>query len=218
MLESYPDVADEFATIAQLAKGYSIARFGDGELKLIYNSGYAREPSNSKLRMELYHVLNSPHARCLAGVWPLRGQQGPKYESLMRHEPRFLGVLSGRVSYVSSMITRPDCAPWIHTKEFAESVESLWRGRKAVVVCEKHGSIYKTVHLRAGLTQHVQCPHREAYAQIDLLMAEVLALAPEVVVLSAGPTATCLANRLAGHGIQALDLGSSGRWLGRLLA
>jgi hypothetical protein len=38
-----------------------------------------------------------------------------------------------------------------------------------------------------------------------------------VTVLSVGPTATVLANRLAARGIQALDLGSAGGFLLRLL-
>ena len=47
--------------------------------------------------------------------------------------------------------------------------------------------------------------------------ARVLAHAPDIVILSAGPTASCLANRLARAGVQAVDLGSAGGFLLKLL-
>ena len=43
MLE-YPPVAGEFETVEQILNGRSIARFGDGELKMMEGKAIAREP------------------------------------------------------------------------------------------------------------------------------------------------------------------------------
>ena len=53
-------------------------------------------------------------------------------------------------------------------------------------------------------------PYRDAYASIDRLMAEVLAYKNHRVILCVGPTATCMADRLAAEGRHAIDLGHIG--------
>lgn len=216
-LDPYPNVASEQKTIEMCLSGFSLARLGDGELKIIYGAGYAREPPNSKLGQELRGILLRPDDGCLVGI-PTMDPQGAKYANWLRHRPRFSRLLMlSKIQYYSAFVTRPDSSPWIRTSEFASSVERLWRGRNTVVVCEKHGSIFDTVRLRAGQVRHVMCPRSEAYAKIDEIEQSVVEAKPDVVIISAGPTATCLANRLAARNIQAIDLGSSGRWIGSLL-
>lgn len=214
----YPKVHDEQATIDACLTGKSLARLGDGELKLIYGQGYSREPANQRLAEELRHVLLHPNDNCLVGI-PTMDPKGAKYENWLRHRPRFSRLLAGSSpQYYSAFVTRPDSSPWIRTHEFAAAVEGLWRGRFAVVICEKHGSICATVRRRAGRVVHLACPYKQAYRKIDQLEERIVRLKSDIAILSAGPTATCLANRLAARGIQAIDLGSSGRWLGELLA
>ncbi len=215
----YPEVMDEQATIDKCLEGYSLARFGDGELKIIYGAGYVREPPNPWLSSELQTAMLRPSKRCLVGV-PTMDPKGPKYDNWMRHRPRFsrlFEMVLPSAQLYSAFITRPDSSPWIRTEHFAKSVERLWLGKHAVVICEKHGSIYKTVQLRAGKVTHITCPRQRAYAEIDRLAWAVLGAKPDIAIISAGPTATCLANRLSEQGVQAIDLGSSGRWLGTLL-
>ncbi len=216
-LTDYPVVHGEFATIRRLLEGRcSIARIGDGELKMMFGAGYTREPKNPELAAEMKSIVYAGDANCLVGLWTF-DTRGPKYTSMLRHYDRFIQAVNRKREYYSSLISRPDCAPWIDNVEYAQLVESLWRDKNAAVVCEHKGSMHGTVRLRAAKAWHIRCPHREAYAQIDRLEAEVLALNPDIAILSAGPTATCLAHRLAGRGVQAIDLGSCGRWLGRLL-
>ncbi len=213
----YPDVMGEQATVDACLTGKSLARLGDGELKIIYGQGYSREPPNIYLSAELRNVVLRPHADCLVGI-PTMDPKGAKYQNWLRHRPRFSRLLDGSaVQYYSAFVTRPDSSPWIRTPEFAQSVENLWYGKFVVVVCEKHGKIYSTVRRRAVRVEHVACPHTQAYRKIDAIEKAILKLRPDVAVMSAGPTATCLANRLASRGVQAIDLGSAGRWLGEQL-
>jgi hypothetical protein len=76
----------------------------------------------------------------------------------------------------------------------------------------------RTVRMAAASVAHITCRRHRAYARIDKMEDKVLRAEPDVAILCAGPTASCLANRLAARGIQAVDLGSAGQFLGKLLA
>ena len=62
----------------------------------------------------------------------------------------------------------------------------------------------------------IECPFREAYGVIDDLQKRALDADVDMVVISAGVTATCLAARLSPH-IQAIDLGSIGGFMAKML-
>lgn len=215
-LKSYPAVLDEFETVKKVLQGFNIARFGDGELKMIHGNGYVRQKGSMKLATELFQVLTEPNPRCIVGI-PTMNPQGPKFTSWDRHRDRFLKVLSPTVRYYSAFISRPDSAPWIENREFAESVQRVWAGKRAVVLCERKGSIFRAVRPAARKTVHVECPHEQAYDIIDRLEKKILENDPEVVVMSCGPSATCLADRFAARGIHAIDIGSAGQFLSRNL-
>jgi hypothetical protein len=214
-VKDYPRVVGEFDTIRKLLDGYSIARFGDGELKMAYGQGYVRQPGSFELMTELLSVLQKPSKKCVVGI-PTMDPEGPKYQNWTRHAPRFLGVLAKR-QYYSAFISRPDSSPWIRTHEYAKLVEELWKGKKTVVMCERKGSMHGAVKIAASKTVHVECPSHLAYDAIDRLYEEVVSHRPDIAILSAGPCATCLADRLSASGIQAVDLGSAGGFLRRLL-
>jgi len=214
---NYPSVVGEFETIDAVLKGKSLARFGDGELKLMDGQGYLREPGCEKLANELLAVLQTSHRNCLVGI-PTMSEDGPKYENWIRHRDRFAKLLHGAdVRYYSAFVTRPDSAPWINSLAFVGEIEKLWHGRRVAVLAEPGNSILKVVRLSAKKIKHVVCPHREAYAQIDDFEILLAKGKPEVALLSCGPTATCLANRLAARGIHAVDIGSAGGFLLKLL-
>lgn len=212
----YPSVLDEFATIAAVAAGKNLARLGDGELKIACGAGYVREPKNPKLSAEVLRVLVKPHQNCLVGV-PTMNPTGPKIDNWTRHCERFRTIMNREIQYYSAFVSRPDSAPWIATKDYALSVQALWSGKRVTVLCDADMVMLDTVRLAAKTATHIKCPTHEAYAVIDDLEMAIIESAPEFVVLSAGPTATCLANRLARHSIHAIDLGSAGKSLGALL-
>ncbi len=213
---NYPNVIGEFETVAELIKGKSIARVGDGELKLMYGQSYFREPPSIYLARELLDLVRSPHENCLVGI-PTMAPNGPKYKNWLRHAGRFAKVLDHRATYHSAFITRPDSAPWINTIEVAKKLEEVWRDRRVAVLSEPGNKILKAVGLSAKKVKRIHCPSDNAYNEIDRLEAEIIARKPDVAILSCGPTATCLANRLAIEGIQAIDIGSAGGYLLRLL-
>lgn len=212
----YPRVRDEFETIKKVLKGFSLSRFGDGELKIMGGKGYSREVGSSKLTDELNEAFQSPDPMCLVGI-PTMCPDGPKYQNWLRHEARFLRYLQPKRNYYSAFVTRPDSAPWIACDEYVRQVQKIWAGKRAVVLCEASGSMRLAVAKGAASVEHIVCPSHEAYSQIDRLESAIVKASPEVAILSAGPTASCLANRLARRGIHAVDLGSAGNFLARRL-
>ncbi len=124
----YPEVRDEYATLKALRAGASIARIGDGELKLIHGAAAMREPANPKLARELLDILQRPVKGLLPGI-PTLDPKGPKHINWLKHAVRFCQVLVPGVTYYSAFITRPDSAPWISTNTFARgwSPSVTWR-------------------------------------------------------------------------------------------
>lgn len=212
----WPRVHGEFRTMREVLAGRSLARYGDGELKIAHGAGYSREPANPALTAELAAILKNHDPRCLVAV-PTMVRRGPKYPSWARHAERFAKVLDLEHEYGSAFVSRPDSAPWIECPTFGRMVDRLWQGKRAVVVCEEGGSMLGAVRRSAAQAVHVVCPHQKAYAVIDELERAVCELAPEIAILSAGPTATALAYRLARAGVHAVDLGSAGKFLQRVL-
>lgn len=211
----YLNVMDEFDTIAMALEGMNLARCGDGEAKIASGFGYSREPPNDKLRCEMAELMFEPKPGCLTCI-PTFDPQGVKYANWTRHEARFRRLCDQFRTYGSAFVSRPDSAQWIATKAYAVQVQNLWMNKRAVIVCERKGSMFGTVRMTAKKAKHIECPHSLAYAQIDALERAVIDAQPEIAILSAGPTATCLANRLAKK-VHAIDLGSAGRFIARML-
>lgn len=212
----YPAVIGEFDTIREINKGRSIARFGDGELKTMDGNGvYTRElKANSALVNELRAVARAPHGNCLIGI-PTMDPKGTKYENWQRHKQRFCKYFGAHTgfTYYSALISRPDCGDWLETREYYELMVSMWAGKRRVaIVSEVESKLLSCVRLTNPVV-HIACPMYGAYAFIDAMEKKVLEAKPDIALLSVGVTATCLANRLSTHGIQAIDLGSIGGFL-----
>lgn len=217
----YPDVQGEWATLRELTlNGKSIARFGDGEFKMMDGAGYVREPPNKKLAHELRSIMRHPHPGCLVAI-PTMDPAGQKYHSWARHKQRFAGLLRRNpksLTYYSAFISRADSAEWIRTREFAEEFSKLWIGKSVAVLCEKDSGALRALDVRKPwVLEHIECDSHEQYARIDEFEKRLAKNKPDVVLLSCGMTATCLAHRLSRRGIQAIDFGSGGSWIAKLL-
>lgn len=221
MMSAWPSVLDEYETIAQLDDGMSLARYGDGECKLMRGAAQVREPANPALAAELQHVIRATDSPCLVGI-PRLYEGGAKQQNWLTRAPSFLPFLDPQRTYASAFISRPDSAEHIRTLGYAQEVARLWHGKRVALVSERHVAIFRllqrSIPTRAdGKMLHIPCPHRETYQQLDALEAQVLRAHPDIALLSCGPAATCLAFRLALRGLQAIDLGSAGGFLLQLL-
>jgi hypothetical protein len=209
-VNQYPTILDEFETLAEVLRGRSIARYGDGEFNLVRGGNCVSQVHNKRISEELRQILVEPHPNCLVGI-PNMSEVGPKARNWRKYIPNYVPHLSPKVKYGSSFITRPDSAPWINTQRFFDDIESLWRGKTVTMVYGSNRSLsadFPALH-SAKKIQPINCSYRDAYEHVDVLEQEILRYDCDAVLLMCGPTATCLANRLAGKK-HAIDLGHIG--------
>ena len=213
----YPSVIGEFDTVRKLLEGNSIARFGDGEFKLIEGAAQIREPANRMLGDELKRIIRvNDGLTCLRGI-PTMDGRGAKFVNWSKHYERFSRNLNPRAQYYSAFISRPDSAQWIHNVEYAELLSQLWKDKEVVVVSEPTNSMVKVLELQAAKVIKIECPSYETYAVIDELEKAILKTGLKIAFLCCGPAASCLAYRLSKQGVQTIDAGSMGGFVLKLL-
>lgn len=205
-----------------------MARFGDGEIRLAV--GHPAKPCKTQchepgLAQELQELLKgrTQSLVCLPRIRPgiplydklWAKFLHPKWTKLI--EPRELG----RWKYGSSFVSRPESAPEINVPEYWELVTKIWADRNVTLVIGqpdvgvKHGSLQPLDLPEAKSVFLITGPQRDAYSSIDEIDRRIGNARDRVVVMCLGTTATCLAERCAKRGVQAVDLGHIGRWISR---
>lgn len=209
----YPAVVDEFDTLELICQGRSIARFGDGEFNLVRGGNCVSQRRVPGIKDELRAILLSRDPECLVGI-PRIDERSPKNKNWVKYIDRFAATLNPRSTYYSAFITRPDSAPWIATKEYFDRMESLWAGKDITMVYGSKRSLSKDFHAMASAKsiEVVETDYAHTYPRIDEIEQNVHGVGRKTVLLMCGPTATCLAFRLAYKGYHAIDLGHIGMW------
>jgi len=196
----------EYRTLA-LAREKSLARFGDGELKLCQGEDSKTQVFNKKIAKELRAILNE--GICHVAI-PYVHPKSPR----KKYWEKFLKGHSQHINpdreYGSAFVSRFDEAPWIDTDDYRRQLKSLWKG-KNVTIAYGSGSLTPTMLKGAKSVNEVTAPWADAYEQIDSIEERIGH--PELAVLCLGATATVLADRLARKGVHALDLGFVGKFL-----
>ncbi len=213
----YPRVIDEHYTIAAILSGHSIARFGDGEIKLIMGHNCVSQKHCPDIQQELAMILRTPSQICLTGIMNLNKPTAKDdfWEKYKEHKRAQYFNLDKQ--YYSSFISRPDSVPEINTHHYWADVEKIWRGKKIILVSGGRSSALDpdTMSSASSIIE-IQGPETDAYKDIDDLENEIKSCPKDhIVILCLGPTATCLAWRLAHADIHALDLGHIGLYYRR---
>jgi hypothetical protein len=211
-MDMYPKVVGENETLDAVLSGKSLTRYGDGEFRLaLGGSKNVSQIAHPVLKRELCEILVTPQEFCLVAI-PDMNPKSPKWWFWKKYLHAYPRLLNERMTYYSQFITRPDSAPAIDIPEFYDRMENLWRDEEVVLV---RGSERSLVEGRgpmtsARLVHTVMCSRRDAYAEIDRVEKDVLALNVNRVLLCAGAMATVLTYRLAKRGLHAIDLGHIG--------
>lgn len=204
---TYPVVLTEDATIEQALAGRSLARVGEGELRIAIGWPIKSQRRDVRLASEMRTVMAERQAAlvCLPRLWKgmpaepfWRQFAGPKYDWLYGDQP-----------YGSAFVSRPDVAHTADTPGYWEKVEQLWRG-KDVVLASRSTKVLKLS--AAASVRFVACPAVDAFDEIDRIEAEIGTPAGPVLV-ALGATATVLCARLARKGVHAIDVGHLGRFM-----
>jgi hypothetical protein len=212
----YPHVLDEAATLELVLAGRSIARYGDGELRVALDRSCVSQEAHPALAHELREILRDGRG-CLVGVPNVYGTDGrfitPKQESWLRFTRDGFLRMFGPQKYVSSFITRPDSAPWIDTDDYWRRVRDIWRGKDVTLVLGDRRSLRpEEVEREAASMRVIESTTKHAYREIDRLQEEIGSPAGPVV-MCLGCTATALAARLDRRGVHGIDLGHIGMFM-----
>lgn len=202
------NVMSEAETLAA-CHNFSIARFGDGELRLAIGGACSSQQADQALTRELVAIMHT-YRGFLVGVPNF--DKSPRAASWAKYAQGAFASLYRQDLYASSLITRPDSAPWIDTPEYWQSVRDLWAGKEVVLVAGDRKSITTEMMASATSVRLVQGPRQHAYTEIDRIEAEV-GTPSGVVIMCLGATATALAARLDAKGVHALDLGHMGMFM-----
>lgn len=207
----YPTVRSEEETLREVLAGRSLARYGDGEFRLVGGSDCVSQVTTKELAAELALILKAP-GDCLVGI-PRLDKRSPKIANWRKYERIYPRYLSDDKIYYSAFISRPDSAPWINTPRFFDDVESLWANQEIALVYGTDRSLSASFPAMRGAAKihSILCDRRDAYRQIGELTEAVIRTGAKRAILCCGATATCMAWRLAERGIHAVDLGHVGQ-------
>ena len=204
-----------------LRSGYSISRFGDGEIAWIYcDSKEAFGQENSKeLSNYLRNVLLSNSNKLLIGIPGYLGKRD-HYTSrfieaseahLAKYGKRWMKLLDNERLYADSLLTRPYFGFDKETYTFLfESWKTIWNDKDILIIEGKDTKFGVGNDLldNANSIERLVCPSENAFSIYNTILKKSLYHSKDRLVLVAlGPTATILTYDLCQNGIQAIDIG-----------
>lgn len=201
----YPEVLDEDATLNTMLSGRSVARFGDGELRIAVGGHSASQKADVRLRAELIEILGKT-TRSLVCI-PTMTSAKPKNWAHYAH------VVYTRMYrqklYGSAFITRPDSAPHIDRPDYWERVRSIWRDKDVTLVAGSVRSLTPEKMPEARSVRFVEGTYRDSFSVLPRI-EEQIGRPSGPVIICLGAAGTVLAERLARRGAWAMDLGHIG--------
>jgi hypothetical protein len=187
----------------------SLARFGDGEFRLMYRLEHKLKfhRNSPELMLALQRVLVSPSEHTLVGMPQVF--MGIHWSIVFAETWHFLRpMIATQERFANSHVTRPMFFEH-HGQDAVDAWRSVWEGRDAAVVTG-HGSRFDLVPAlfdNLGSVSEVYSTPTDAFFDLDRLTGEIEDTGRDLVLLSLGPAATVAADLLAAKGIQALDIG-----------
>ena len=216
-------IMDEYQTIRYLLTNRaSIARYGDGELKLCLGKSAKSQRADKDMQMRLLDILKHPDkGNCVVGIPRIYAKEDSgrmterKWSFWCNYATKgFLALYDTTKMYGSAFITRPDTNAGIDCKEYYDELKSIWKDRDVLVMHGEGTGFLKRMSLLDGARSYniIHGPIRDAFTYHKLLMKGLMdnSTNKSVILLSLGPEATVLAYDLAMAGRQALDLGHLG--------
>lgn len=217
-MKHYPSVLSEEETLRRIMAGASIARYGDGEFKICRGKDAVAQRCTPDIQNRLVGILKES-GQCMVGIPNIdeveKRNLNPEKVAFWRQFRNVKDDLLVEREYASSLISRPDSAPWIDTPEYWQGVESLWRGKDVTLVRGSGKGLTSEDLLGAQTITEVFASHeikepgfkyrQHSYVDYDVILERIGK--PKTALLCLGPTATVLAVDLCARGVHAIDLG-----------
>ena len=209
------NVLSEWDTVAMvLAHGLSMARAGDGEIKLARGESCKTQPHDPELTKRMRRVLRHDDERvlvCIPRIWPDEPPLAtPGFWP--QHRAAFERFCDPAKSYGSAFVSRRDAWPIPNEPLYWQTWQEIWRDRPVLLITGSgKGGRTRGLLGAAASVDMLDCPRQGAWSAHEGLRADALAWVGAkqrpIVALACGATATVLAHELGVRGVQALDLG-----------
>ena len=199
----------------------SIARFGDGEIGMIFGGKTTFQKYDINLSKRLLEVLNAKDKNLLIGIYfPYQKKKFDTFKNISQklwniwfYENKFkmLNILKNR-KYYSADISRF----YSHLRDkskvykYIPKLKKIWEGRDVLVIeGEKtRFGIGNDLLNNSKSIRRILCPTKHAYNVYDKIVNAALKFDKSILILIAlGPAATVLAHDLNKFGYQAVDIG-----------
>lgn len=213
-------LTDEETINLLLDKEMSMARFGDGEYRLMNDLWSPFQKANIKLRDRLKEIIQSDNDKCLVCIPQAfvnhenlkRGARFTWYD-FVKDNGQFVLAITPHKVFGEASCTRfyidyqtPD-----HAIKVIPLLKKLWDKRDLCIVEGEHTKLGCGNDLfdNANSIVRIICPSTDAYDKYDEILSAVTTNIgkDKLILISLGMTATVLAYDLSLLGYQALDTG-----------
>ncbi len=216
-----PCVASVEETIDALANNrFSLARFGDGEIKLVAGKNISFQNATPFATKKLKEVLSSNVEGLLIGVADIFGDRSRYSEistiywkkHLHRYRKVWYRYLRKNKKYYNASITRQ----YISLKDRSQGIDiynrmkKIWENKNVVFIEGEKSRMGVGNDLFSGTKsiKRILAPSAQAFDKYDEIVKEAQKQHKNTLFLIAlGPAATCLAYDLHLLGYQAIDIG-----------
>lgn len=200
----------------------SIARFGDGELSLLYHNNIGFQNFNEDLKIRLQEIiLDYSNGGCLVGIPSsienLNGftrQAKMMFRSLIGgYYTNYNKFLNVDYRYPNSFITRfyMDIEDKSVATKYFSLLKEIWENRKVVIIEGEFTrfGIGNDFLSNATHVSRILVPSKNAFDHYNLILNSIIEIVDKntLILAAIGPTATVLCYDLAKIGYQAIDIG-----------
>lgn len=206
-------ILSEEKTIDFLKKGWSLARYGDGELHnlILKNKDISKlQDYDPILREKLLKVLRKPHEKLLIGI--------PYMETPKKWVNKFHNNFKETVkdyeklTLCSAFVSRPSVIGK-DNDDYFKNISDIWKGKFCVIINFNLKIISHPLIKTCNRADFIKIPRRNCFSEYRDILERCSSYSGRVsrkdviFLVSAGPTATVLSYDLTILGFQCIDIG-----------
>jgi len=201
---------EEEFILEKFKQGYSMARYGDGEFKIMRGSSITNmQVYDVGLEQGLLKVFEKPLEKLLIGIPdPLCTRS--YVEGFHKKFDKFILDKAAKEEsiFVSAFFSRPSLVN-LDSEEYFDKIKNIWKDREVVLVNSKP-DLPNHFLFRDSICEFVEISPRNCFLNYEQILYACYQFFGEnkIFILSAGPVATCLAYDICLEGEQALDMGA----------
>lgn len=218
----FPIIKSVDETLQMVKDGYSMSRYGDGELNMILGRNFSTfQKSDEILISRLKEILKSSepkHIVCLPDIYGNFDNKNKEHKEWFRRHLANGGreadykLFDLQKVYYNAFITRPykDYVDKSGAKERFDALKEIWSNRDITIIegSKTRFGVGNDLLDNVRSCQRILGPAVNAFDRYEELLEEAKKIVKSRLVLIAlGHTATVLAYDLAKEGYQAIDIG-----------